>query len=47
MPFNRKLYVHDDIESLAYLILKLCFGELSWERVPGDKFSAEAIDEVL
>jgi len=23
----------DDLESLGYLIMKLCFGELSWERL--------------
>jgi len=29
--FNHELNETDDIESMTYLILKLCFGKLSWE----------------
>ena len=39
MPFTKQLTHRDDIESLTFLILKLCFGELSWEKIKGRKKS--------
>jgi len=29
----------DDLESLAYLLLKLCWGQLPWEKLVENKYS--------
>ena len=41
LPFTRKLATKDDIESMIYLILKMCFGNLTWEGLKGRKRSQE------
>jgi hypothetical protein len=46
-PFTNVLTARDDIESMTYLILKLCLGDLSWEALKGHKKSQEYIQEVL
>jgi len=45
--FTKVLTARDDIESMIYLILKLCFGELSWEHLPGKKKSKAFLNEVF
>ena len=45
-PYTKTLTRKDDIESLAYLILKLCFGELSWENIRGSRKSEAYLNEI-
>ena len=40
------LTAKDDIESMTYLILKLCFGELSWEHLKGSRRNEAFLQEI-
>jgi len=45
-PFTRVLTARDDIESMTYLILKLCLGELSWESLKGKSRSEAYLNQI-